>query len=189
MQLQTCVHTATSTSYIGELCQGSSSTSYAVFSVPTTYFANQGGGVNDSEVFSTNTMFAPPMFQLKWREVDRSVQTSSTHSSTPPPTPPPPAPTGLSVGAKAGIGVSVSIAGLAAVGGLLWWIMRHRRNAAERMQPPMPESSELQGQGRYEIPGQQSYAPHELDNGWMVQRGGADTAQHDTIENMATTSA
>ncbi len=56
----------------------------------------------------------------------------------------------------------------------------------------MPESSELQGQGRYEIPGQQSYAPHELDNGWMVQReAGADTGRRDsdTIENMAMTSA
>ncbi len=136
LQLQTCIYTATSTTYLGKLCQGST-TAYAGFVLPTTYYESYDGG-NWTIIVPDNVMYAP-LFQLNWREADRSVQASSTSttpstgSSMPPPTPPPtppltpsptptpPVPTGLSPGAKAGIGVGISVTGLAAVGCILWW--------------------------------------------------------------------
>lgn len=118
-------------------------------------------------------MYAP-MFQLVWRNVDATSNSSSaineTASASPQPTPPQPTaePVGLSDGAKAGIGVGVGLFVVLSIGALAWFILRYRRR---RLQggPVEPEEHSavgggLYGQDKAELPGQAQRRTHELDN-------------------------
>ncbi|RVD87733.1 uncharacterized protein DFL_001945 [Arthrobotrys flagrans] len=147
---QTCVFTATSTTFDAVVCSGfvRSPTEYII---PTSYTTVENSEASVVKI-STQTFFAP-LFQLNWRSVDLPSSSSNTRSSSVSQTQTN-GPTntsdsgeggsggdggGLSTGAKAGIGAGVGVVALFLLGALIWfWKSRKRRDYGDMPMLPPP---------------------------------------------------
>ncbi|KAF3203832.1 hypothetical protein TWF106_001843 [Orbilia oligospora] len=140
---QTCVVTATSTTFDGVVCSDFAR-SPTEFIIPTSVTTTQVTGSarrTDVVIISTQTFFAP-LFQLNWRSVDRpSSSRSNTGGSSVSQTQTDNQPLntsdsdrgeeggggGLSTGAKAGIGAGVAVVALLLLGALVWFWKSRRK--------------------------------------------------------------
>ncbi|KAE9372012.1 hypothetical protein N431DRAFT_407864 [Stipitochalara longipes BDJ] len=133
---QTCVQTATSTSFQAVTCESGTSGGFTYLTVPATI---------SSVAIPSYTLFAP-LIQINWQATDRpsSSSTSSPASNTSPIPPPPPL-SGLSGGAKAGIGVGMTLVAIAllGLGFFIYWKRRHAYARAREDSPTATQVHEL----------------------------------------------
>ncbi|KAF3309084.1 hypothetical protein TWF173_011450 [Orbilia oligospora] len=150
---QTCVVTATSTTFDGVVCSDFARLP-TEFIIPATVTSTEVTGRlrrTDVVTISTQTFFAP-LFQLNWRSVDRpSSSRSNTGGSSVSQTQTDNQPSntsdsnkgeeggGLSTGAKAGIGAGVAVVALLILGAFVWfWKSRRKGSYAYGDVPVLP---------------------------------------------------
>ncbi|KAK6520730.1 hypothetical protein TWF506_000977 [Arthrobotrys conoides] len=129
---QTCVFTATSTTFDGVICSDFVRLPTQFF-IPRSYTTTRGSTRTASTTvveISTQTFFAP-LFQLHWRSVDRTSSSSSNIGSQTQTNEPlnndGGGGGGISTGAKAGIGAGVGIVALLLLGAFIWFLKSRRK--------------------------------------------------------------
>ncbi|CZR62645.1 uncharacterized protein PAC_12542 [Phialocephala subalpina] len=144
---QTCLTTATSTSFSVLNCVSGTTGAFTVLTVPSAYTNT----ASSSSALATQLSFvlSAPLIEIRWQSSDRASSTSSSSSSTSTsvsgtgtgtgasatssssslPLASSTPSSGLSTGAKAGIGIGAALGALALLGALAFFIYRKRKNA------------------------------------------------------------